>query len=1548
MSHLNILSQSMNGINNVSYLNSKENSLFSVSSSKEYFFGSSDNDIVEVGIYNDQSEIVSFMTMVGSHTSGKTFYKYEDVDGNTFVDYYFPITSNFIQDPDKNLLVSIPDIVVSQSITSHNFGVSLTPISNIFSKSGSLIIKEISNSRTELRLMKSFTSETVNDIITVTFSKGKTLFNGKTEISLRSGIVHTLRVIGDVHLVKFSLVKDGVWNGGLDFFNNIIYNASLGEISIDTTEDFPNALFTYNPAARDLSTTISFVDRVSDDVFRLNTEFLSLKSGNFINKRIHENVEYYLNIFSTSSEFNLSKDDNRRKIDSLKKLYVLTDDGGVINIIKSIYYGEDYYDAELKQTLHLSGIKDYIFNYLKFNFEFINNFQSIRKSFDNINFNTCKKRLGFYNPNVIVPTGNVKNEYTDSLEYLVSLFGGFLESVISTIEQEYINKFQSPLKNSLNFGSGKFSIILNSKMESDDVILVKIKESLPNNYSVGDLCDISNISVSPFFQNITFEVKNKSSTIKIGNPNFSLDINEPSGRTIGTKYYTSSDLNYGRSISNKVSINKKLIDLNVDYSSFSNFVIFSSANLRVKIFENKISRITVLEEEIVSLTAFDPSYSTINDKLNVYNKIKADEEEIDSIILGFDGYESYLYKTGAFVYDTTDKIFVENSGSSAVSSYVTDLESESIDYDKDNRDSLINNTPEYIFENEDNDEYLKFLSMVGHHFDNIYLYISSIGVYKKVGYDIDSGLTGHIVSHILNSFGFNVPPGLTGLNESIGVADNYLSFSDHDSVVTSISTNEKTKTIWKRVLLNLPLIYKTKGTTECLRTIFAIYGIPNNLILLKEFGGGYTQPNISSSYLIEEKVNLLEFSGSNDYIVTSNFPTYNSLDFKLYVNSNAYKSTNTLVPIHNKFGATGTEIYSFGFIKLTKTLGSLYFIIKSATDSFVKVTDPISMFNEEIMSVMIRKNDVDSNFEEAADLDVVPTKYDICVHTNSQCFSDVDNKFSFYLSGSLNSSFNEEGFSTFGNVGDDINIISEFGNVISDQIEALFVSESVDDEIVSESDTDGFVSNLIGGYNVSSFYGCMDKFVFQSAPLSDHNLYLKCKNFNYYSQGESSSSYSDIIYRFDMKIPIDIIHSSSQDGGYVVENSNKNYPSYYSTLFNFTGSNIENTVNTSSCVSESYSYFPHQTKEFQITNEYFTQEIGPNRFENDKVKYNPIYTLDDTLSPLSSRATKHKTNFYRDSNKLGIFLSPIHERNRDILDFFGDGEIITSISDPRDRFGRKYIGLETLRQNYYGDNYIQRILFNELFTIYKLYVDKSIFDTLKNVLPVRTKIYQGLLIEPTILERSRVENKPVFVGEIEKIESAIGIQNIIADDSALYIPQLNSEITLDAVFRHVSHLDYSFGNFECIKDSPDEFMTNIFVGENGYVERDGQIYSGYNVSDLKTITYLDNGVSKNVDRHHNRVELVLSGSNSVIPLNYERMEDNRHSKHISRKHIPTRKTSYYVTGSLTNDLTEVEFFTKSRQTKFTTINESGQENREPIISTVVGTSIKNTNGIVSR
>jgi hypothetical protein len=156
-----------------------------------------------------------------------------------------------------------------------------------------------------------------------------------------------------------------------------------------------------------------------------------------------------------------------------------------------------------------------------------------------------------------------------------------------------------------------------------------------------------------------------------------------------------------------------------------------------------------------------------------------------------------------------------------------------------------------------------------------------------------------------------------------------------------------------------------------------------------------------------------------------------------------------------------------------------------------------------------------------------------------------------------------------------------------------------------------------------------------------------------------------------------------------------------------------------------------------------------------------------------SRATKKSFDTAPiDTDRLGLFFSPIKEINMDILKSLGNFNIDDYIGNPQDEYNDKYTDLDRLR-NYYFERF--DLNFNEYIQLVR-YIDKSLFDTLESLVPARAKVSSGLLIEPHILERSKVQwKKPT--SEKSDYEASINTQeetNIISTNEG-------KEVTLSVV-----------------------------------------------------------------------------------------------------------------------------------------------------------------------
>ena len=1574
MSSINILVSGSDTINYVSYLNQQDTSNFINTTITPSYFGSMgyNRDVIEVGIFDASQSLLVYSSVTGSYTTKNINYFYVDVDGNSFVDYYEKSSGNFITDSNSDILIDFPALLSASIYTSssvsaslsrsgYNLYTSLTPVINFFSTNQPLMISDISNSTKEIKLVKNFPNESVDNTTTLSFSGNQILIGGKTSISLKSGIVQTLKVSnGDISSIGFSVVKDGpILGTGVEYKTGILYKNSTGEIIIDTTQGFPNSIWVYNKNASGFGCQIFLSTEVDSDVFRLNTEFLSLDSSKFVYNQIYSSMEYLLNSFNILSLYQLTVGDNAQTISNLKSYFGLSTDSDVYNLLTTIYYGEAYYDPIVKKQITVTGIKDYILNYMKFNYNLIGDFDSLQKQINRINIYSVKSTLSRRNPNI---PGSINSyiSYQSSLAYLSNFFNSYLMSCLYNTQNSFVETLKQPLRNALNFGSGSYQLILNSYIDYTDpdnlVYVVKLKDELPTQYSVGDTCSVSNITFIPFYQLINYELIKNSLSIKLSGPNFSVyGQNLQPGLTRSTPFYNSGELSITDTIEQQISVTRTSTQFNIDFNDFTNFIVFSSALLRIKIFENKIIKLTLLNTSTTSAySGSSPSSFTQNDgfnniiSLDFYNDVKSKNNQITDIIKSFDPYESYLYNQFVnrnITYDVVNKIFVSGSSPAA---YVNDIESSAYEYDKKNRDSLVNNTPEYIVENTQNDEYLKFLSMIGHHFDNIYLYISNMNVYTQIGNDINNGIPRNLISAVLDSFGMNLPPTLSGTIDDESVMSTYLTGSNNH-----ISLDDKTKIVWKRILSNLPAIYKSKGTIESIKYILACYGVPENLVVLKEFGGGYVSPVESSLRNVSTSEYLLQFVGNVDeYVQINQNSTCKSVDFKFSINSENY-SDSDIVELYMKRDSVCAQNMSFGVIKLSSyggndTYGSFYIVLTDGTDLFSFVTPQMDIFDGNVNCVMLRKNYPSERFVDSNSSNPqIPVQYDILLAKNGS-INDINSikKYSFILSGSMNEIFDSNIVSVFGNSSASV-IESDNSNIlpfISEDLVEMFKLENYQSESGYWINS---LSNIFSGLNQKKFIGSMDKFILSNIPVDDLDFYTRCINLDSYSDGDSQFNNLNTLFKFNLGYPTDISISSSFPEGYTVYNSNNTYSQITASVYNFLGNNISQSLNTVTCISESASTFPYQTKVFGVINQYNTSEVGPNRFEDDKIHRDSLILNGTKLSPITSICGKSSGTHNLDSRKFGIFVSPIQERDDDILNFIGNDEIVSTLADPRNKntYDNKYDSLIELRGQYYGYNIRPRILFNELFMMYQIYIDKSIFQTLLNVLPGRNKVYSGILIEPTILERNKIPNKASSFSQTILSGAIDSFTNI----NSKVIPSINTSISSIPIDRNfTSYSDNNWNGFNEFGDVPDEFQLGTVCNYGtGFVYKNGEVFKAYIVDEIKTIyPSSGNGVVSKLSIKSEKMS-VLPITESTIPTNYRLFTTGQYYNNLANKPRFNKKVSYYSSsdGNPPQLSNSPSWNVSSRQTNKTTINSIGMTNSSPIIMTIVGGSISAGNVI---
>jgi hypothetical protein len=411
----------------------------------------------------------------------------------------------------------------------------------------------------------------------------------------------------------------------------------------------------------------------------------------------------------------------------------------------------------------------------------------------------------------------------------------------------------------VNFGNNTQAVAVNvalNKIESGYEVLLKLYEPLPTTTQEKSTLWIVQEKVSPYIFDINLD-KLIISPVgpQLKGPNFSIDI--PNQNNVATSYQTYTSLvNSVQSVSNTSYqqllslITSQSIDINVDYSNYSNFIFFSSAKKRLENFYGKIKEIEDYNNNISVYTALTSSHPNLIYDLNTATS------SINNIISNFDGYEYYLYfESSSTSWPKTNNFlpYINASTSSAIIWYNTATGSAEA-YDNENQNKLTFTVPTFIKDDGDNEPYLTFLDMVGHYFDNIWIFLSAVTDINLTNNNLEKGVSKDLVYYVLESLGTKLynqygdvdnVDFLIGSNSGSTNWDNNFTYTG--SYLNTIPRKDLLAESYKRIYHNLALLSKTKGTNYGLQTLISTFGITSSILPVKEYGG-YLKSNTLNEF----------------------------------------------------------------------------------------------------------------------------------------------------------------------------------------------------------------------------------------------------------------------------------------------------------------------------------------------------------------------------------------------------------------------------------------------------------------------------------------------------------------------------------------------------------------------------------------------------------------------------------------------------------------------------------------------------------------------------
>ena len=472
---------------------------------------------------------------------------------------------------------------------------------------------------------------------------------------------------------------------------------------------------------------------------------------------------------------------------------------------------------------------------------------------------------------------------------------------ISRLSEGFINQFSNCefdesnyLTNLLHLGDGNNQVIT-TWIGSEDSLILKLYEPLPANITTNQKVWITKIQSKPIIDTINLVGDGDHYCPPLKGPNFSLEVDN------GIGYQVYDDLLASGSATN-TSLIQKYIDntgvdtekLNIQYATgsnfyFDNFVHFGSAEERIKNFwykvellesyQAKYTQLTTTEIELgfvlaegtgqVGYVIIDESGDNLQLDGTSVTAVTAIEstkqlDNINKLIGSFDGFENHLYtSTSDIAYPKSGNSILPSSDSLSLAWYNSAVTDASL-FDRNNVDYLNNNLPEFIKEDYQNEDFMLFMDMLGHHFDVIWVYINGLNNIRKPEHKSDLGFSNDLVYSLLESLGWEGKKAYDSQNLWEYALGQYKDGTQKYSRSLK-SANEE---VWRRVINNLPYLLKHKGTSRSLKAVMACYGVPQSLLTIMEFGGptdptdGGTQP-----FTFEDRTSALVFAGSQNITI---------------------------------------------------------------------------------------------------------------------------------------------------------------------------------------------------------------------------------------------------------------------------------------------------------------------------------------------------------------------------------------------------------------------------------------------------------------------------------------------------------------------------------------------------------------------------------------------------------------------------------------------------------------------------------------------------------
>ena len=856
-------------------------------------------------------------------------------------------------------------------------------------------------------------------------------------------------------------------------------------------------------------------------------------------------------------------------------------------------------------------------------------------------------------------------------------------------------------------------------------IIFKLSAPAPADVVVGDRLWLAQQISEDFTTTATIQPPDLSSTVfEIAAPNFDVLARVRTGlstnykgrnQLVSTNDTTSFQLQ-DRLVSSSLV---EGININTDFRSFENFSTYSTVERRLENFKHKLTLIESFDARIASLTTNLtglPSSSASSSTAFTTN-IETNKARKSSVIGSLDSYERYLYyqsasyETSSFgeFYPTTwpkqnssiPYINYSVTSSEGIAWYEGSISSASL-YDANNINNLKKSVPAHIVEDADNETYLKIVEVAGHYFDDIIPYIKEYTNRYNRTQQLSEGLSKDLLFLIGQNLGFEFENGLA--------LSDLWSYSLGTDVTGSSQTQYNTtvedtmKETWKRIINNLPYLIQTKGTERCLRALINCFGIPDTILRIREYGGHEGGFDKKSDFIYNRHYYAF-IAGYNGQ--TSGLPAQQlNAPWTALSQSGFFPQTVELrvrMADDQTKDQTIFEVPDLWKVRAFVSGGTNHIgFFLSGSQGWATASTPTTLYDTDTEDLYTnqdtRWHHIALRRENQTDTPTDNQTYTLIVKTSK--YNKVTNTAtaSLFVNGGTSSSYNTS-YTTAGE---------------------LWIPGSGS-------------YTLAQSHSMDLFSGSIQELRYWTSELQDailDNHTLAPTSFQGNTDGVftgSTSSFDTLAYRLTLGT-----------------DSKKTLDTQYPATTSFQSQHPNQAIQLPA--AEFYNVTSSAYFDVVEENSLEWPDLGANRSLSSKIRIDNTVLLGEQLYT-NTKAEKPLTdNNPPDSPRLGIFLSPTSEIDQDIAEQFGGISIDDFIGNPTDRALDSYPELVALQREY-SKKYTALNKPNEYIRLLQHY-NAALFQLIKSFVPYRANTQTGLIIEPTIIERSRIAIPPPHVEDL--------------------------------------------------------------------------------------------------------------------------------------------------------------------------------------------------------